>query len=171
MKASEIQETEYHPHYHGFIQAIGDVELMEAMEDEMDSLLAFLSSLPSEKLEYRYAQGKWTIPEIVSHMIDCERIYAYRALRFARKDATPLAGFDEDLYVPESRANERSMESLMAEFRAVRMATISLFESFNREQLLRSGLANNAAISVRAIGFVIIGHAAHHCKVIQERYL
>lgn len=171
MKASEIQETEYHPFYHGYILNAGDADLLETLEDEMDTLMAFFASIPVEKLDYRYAEGKWTIPEIISHMTDAERIFAYRALRFARKDATPLAGFEENDYVPESRANERSMEALMSEFRAVRMATITLFESFSREQLERRGSANDAEMSVRAIGFVIVGHAAHHCQVIEERYL
>ncbi|OFZ67634.1 MAG: damage-inducible protein DinB [Bacteroidetes bacterium RIFCSPHIGHO2_02_FULL_44_7] len=171
MKATDIQETEYHPYYNGYIQSAGDVDLLEGLEDEMDTLTAFFASLPTEKLDYRYAEEKWTIPEILAHLIDAERIFAYLALRFARKDATPLAGFDENTYVPESRANERSIEALVAEFRAVRMATVTLFESFNREQLERSGLANGAEMSVRAIGFVIIGHAAHHCAVIEERYV
>jgi hypothetical protein len=124
-----------------------------------------------DKFDYRYAEGKWTIKEIIQHLIDAERIFAYRALRFARYDATVLSGFDEDYYVLNSTANQRSIMELLTEYSAVRHTSLLLFKSFNNEQLLYSGIASNNNISVRALGFVIIGHQNHHQKIFEKRYL
>jgi len=122
-------------------------------------------------LEYRYADGKWTIKEIIQHLMDAERIFTYRALRIARKDQTPLPGFEQDDYVLPSQANKRSMEDLLNEFKAIKMATVSLYDSFSEEMLMELGTASNNPISVRAIGFIIMGHEIHHCDVIKDRYL
>jgi uncharacterized damage-inducible protein DinB len=124
-----------------------------------------------DKFDYRYAEGKWTIKDIIQHVIDTERIFAYRALRISRNDITPLPGFEENDYVENTKANERGIQDLLAEFSAVRYATLFLFKSFSEEQLKRIGTASGTAISVRAIGFIIIGHQKHHQNVFQERYL
>jgi uncharacterized damage-inducible protein DinB len=127
--------------------------------------------LPAEKLTFRYAEGKWTIKEILVHLIDDERIYAYRALRFARQDQTELPGFEQDDYALHSGANERDIHDILKEFATVRAATISLFEGFDREALLRTGIADGKIMSVRAAAYHIAGHEMRHLNIIKERYL
>jgi uncharacterized damage-inducible protein DinB len=124
-----------------------------------------------DKFDYRYAEGKWTIKEIIQHIIDTERIFSYRALRISRNDKTPLPGFEENDYVDNTDANKRGLQELLTELSAVRHATLLLFKSFSEEQLARIGIASENEISVRAIGFIIIGHQKHHQKVFEERYL
>lgn len=127
--------------------------------------------MPIEKQNYRYAEGKWTPKDILLHLVDAERIFAYRALRIARNDKTALPGFEENDYVIEAKAEERSMSSLLEEYSEVRKATISLFLNFGEEVLKRLGEASNCSVSVRAIGYIILGHEKHHVDVIFERYL
>src|SRR5690606_3947557 len=124
-----------------------------------------------EKYDFKYSPGKWTIREVVQHMIDAERIYSYRALCFARNDSTPLPGFDENEYVNNSMATTRNWEDLRLEFLSVRKSSELLFKSFNEEQLMSNGIANNSSIIVLGIGFVIVGHVAHHIRILKERYL
>ena len=124
-----------------------------------------------DKFDYRYAEGKWTIKDIIQHIIDAERIFSYRALRFARNDKAELPGFEENEYVEEANGNQRSIMELLTELSSVRHATLLLFKSFNEEQVCRVGIASNNPMSVRAIGFVIIGHQNHHQKIFEERYL
>jgi uncharacterized damage-inducible protein DinB len=171
MKASDLRSDEYGVFYGTYIQAVEDKTVLEGLSEGLSQLVDFVKSIREEKLEYRYAEGKWTIKDIILHMIDTERIFTYRALRISRGDKTPLPGFEENDYVPVAFANNRSVESLLAEFESVRKATISLFENLKEEQLLFLGTASNNAISVRAIGFIITGHQNHHLNVIQERYL
>lgn len=117
-----------------------------------------------------YAPGKWTVKQIIEHIIDAERIFQYRALCIARQDKTDFPGFDEDMYAAVSRANDRTIESLLNEFRTVRNATVSLYQNLDNDQLQYAGTANGQATSVLALGFMIIGHAIHHFNVITERY-
>lgn len=117
-----------------------------------------------------YAQGKWTAHQIIEHLSDAERVFQYRALRFARQDKTPLAGFDEDLYAAISKANDRSLHDLLEEFKAVRQSTFLLYKTFDRDQMLFSGSANGQENSVLALGFMMVGHALHHYRVLEERY-
>jgi hypothetical protein len=124
-----------------------------------------------DKFDYSYAGGKWTIKDIIQHIIDAERIFTYRALRFSRNDKTELPGFDENIYVDDANGSKRSIMELLTELSAVRHSTMLLFKTFNEEQLLRIGIASNNPMSVRALGFVIIGHQNHHQKVFEERYL
>ncbi len=131
----------------------------------------FLLSLPKEKWNYRYAEDKWTLKEMLVHMIDAERIFGYRALRIARNDATPLAGFEQNDYVPFSNAEGRNMEDILNEFEAVRMSSYFLFNSFGDAAWDRTTLVDNHPVSARAELFLIIGHARHHLKVIKEKYL
>lgn len=148
-----------------------DGRVLWHLEENLKSTTTFLSSLSEEKLAHRYAEGKWTIKEIVAHVIDDERIFAYRALRFARNDKTELPGFDQDDFARYSGANERSIENLLIEFAAVRHATIALFNSFTDEALLRSGVASGNIMSVRAAAYHIAGHEMRHLNIIKERYL
>ncbi|HRZ30790.1 MAG TPA: DinB family protein [Flavobacterium sp.] len=171
MKSSSLQSNEYANFYKPYIEALGEVVLMNELELSLSFFIDFLKTIPSEKHEFRYAEGKWTIKDIVQHLIDAERIFAYRALRIARKDKTPLPGFEENEYVETAFANKRVMNDLIEEFITVREATISLFKTFTEEQLLQMGTASEKPVSVRAIGFITLGHQKHHEKIIKERYL
>jgi uncharacterized damage-inducible protein DinB len=165
-------EGEYAPYA---IQYIGllpdDGRVLDHLRDNFQRTRDFVLSLPEEKLMHRYAEGKWTIKEILLHISDDERIYAYRALRFARNDATELPGFEQDDYTAASNANERSLESLLRELETVREATITLFDGLDDAALTRSGTANGSVMSVRAAAYHIAGHELHHVNLIQERYL
>jgi uncharacterized damage-inducible protein DinB len=130
-----------------------------------------IRSLSPEKLSYRYVEGKWTIKEVLVHISDDERIYAYRALRFARKDTTELPGFEQDAYASYSGANDREIEDILSELATVRQATISLFEGCNDRSLLRVGIADGKVMSVRAAAYHIAGHEMRHLNIIKERYL
>ena len=171
MMVSDLLPNEYSIFNSTYIKAAQNKPLLEGLIDGLPQLINFVKEIPSEKLEYRYAEGKWTIKDIILHMMDTERIFAYRALRISRGDKTPLPGFEENNYVPFAFANSRSIDSLLMEYQNVRKATISFFESLNQEQLLFLGIASNTDISVRAIGFIITGHQNHHLNVITERYL
>ena len=171
MNLSQLQNNEYSSFYKGYIEQSINLPIVDGLKYNMVETIQFYKDLPNEKGNYRYADGKWTIKEILQHIIDTERIFAYRALRIARQDQTPLPGFEQDDYVLSSNTNNRSLESLVKEFTAVRHATIELFDSFNEEMLLAIGIASQNSISVRAIGYIIIGHVNHHNTVIKERYL
>lgn len=162
---------EYAPYTIMYIGLLPDDGLiMKHLEDNLRATAAFMRALPEEKLSYRYANDKWTIKEILAHLIDDERIYAYRALRFARNDQTELPGFEQDAYAIESGANERSLDDLLEEFAAVRRSTIALFNSFDARVLTRSGVASGNVMSVRAAAYHIAGHELRHLNVIKERY-
>ena len=171
MNSNELSENEYAVFIAPYIKAIGNVELLEELEISLHDFIKFVQNIPLDKFDYRYADGKWTIKEIIQHIIDSERIFAYRALRISRNDKTPLPGYEENSYVANTNANSRSIQELLAEFSAVRHANLFLFKSFSAEQLIRMGTASDYVISVRALGFLIIGHMKHHQKVFQERYL
>jgi hypothetical protein len=157
--------------FHNYINQVAEDDLMEAFEKQSASFVRFLETIPTEKYDYRYADGKWSIREVLQHIIDAERVFAYRALRFARKDATPLPGFDENLFAANSKADARNWDKLVEEFKVVRRSSELLFQSFDREQLEANGISSNNPNYVLALGFVIVGHAAHHQRITKERYL
>ena len=171
MKSNQLPVNEYADFYKSYIQVLENVELQEELEISLHKFIKFVQNIPMDKFDYRYADGKWTIKEIIQHLIDCERVLSYRALRISRNDKTPLPGFDENSFVENTNSNQRSLQGLLTEMAVVRQATLSLFSSFSVEQLERIGMASNHQISVRAIGFIIIGHQEHHQKIFQERYL
>lgn len=171
MKTSQLHENEYSVFNATYIKAAGEVNLLEELEISLHDFIRFVQNLPMDKFDYRYAEGKWTIKEIIQHIIDTERIFAYRALRISRNDNTPLAGFDENSYASNTAANTRGLQDLLTELSAVRHSNLLLFKSFSDEQLLRVGIASDHPISVRAIGFMLIGHQKQHQKVFGERYL
>lgn len=171
MNATQLNDNEYAAFYRGYVKRLGNADLLEVLKTSEQEVLNALSDLTEEQYLYRYAEGKWTIKELLLHIIDAERVFNYRALRFARKDTTDLPGFDEDWYVDHSFANQRTASELLQEFSEVRRATISLFKSFSDETLMLSGTANGNPISVRALGFITAGHALHHLEIIKERYL
>ena len=172
MRISQLEPNEYSTFYQNYISQIADeYSLVEELEISLHRFIKFVQEIPMDKFDYRYAEGKWTIKDIIQHIIDAERVFAYRALRFARKDATELPGFEENSYVDAANGNQRSIMELLTELSAVRHANLYLFKSFKEEQLLRIGIASNNSISVRALGFVIIGHQNHHQRIFEERYL
>lgn len=171
-KIEKPQAGEYAPYTIMYIGLLPDDGLvLKHLQDNLQATKNLILSLPAEKLAYRYAEGKWTIKEILVHLSDDERIYAYRALRFARNDKTELPGFEQDDYARYSGANERSLDDILEELTTVRSATISLFNSFDNEALLRAGVANGHIMSVRAAAFHIAGHELHHINIIKARYL
>ena len=139
--------------------------------EEKKRFVELINEVPENKLSFAYAEGKWTLAELLMHIIDAERVFQYRALRFARNDKTPMAGFDQNDYVPECNAKGRSKKDLLEEYAAVRESTILLFQSFDEEALKRVGNASGSDMSTRAMGFIICGHQAHHLNIIKERYL
>lgn len=157
--------------YHRYINQVQENDLATALQNQTKDFELFLTSLPAGKRDYRYVEGKWTIKEVLQHLIDAERIFAYRALCFARKDATPLPGFDENSYADNSKAAARDWEQLVEEFKVVRQSTNILFNSFDNDQLESPGNASGKPVYVLGIGFIIVGHINHHVTVIKERYL
>jgi len=171
MNSNQLNENEYAPFYKNYIKVLGDVNLFEVLDSSLEETLKTLQNLPEEKLLFRYDNGKWTIKELVQHIIDSERVLSYRALRFSRNDPSDLQGFDEDWYVGNSNGNERNFEDILEEFTYLRKANISLFNSFSSEMMPMLGTANGSIMSVRALGFIIAGHQMHHLKIIKEKYL
>ena len=171
MKQSELAIGDYHSFYEPYIQAVGDVDLLEILERQLGNFPQFLASIPEEKLHYKYAEGKWTVAEVLVHILDAERIFQYRALRIGRGDITPLTSFDQDAYVPQSNAHERTLASLIEEYKSVRQSSLSLFQSFPEKILHRKGTASNTIVSVGALGFMICGHQKNHKGILKERYL
>jgi hypothetical protein len=157
--------------YQRYVQHVQHLELLEALRISDQMMTDFIKTLPTEKENFAYAPGKWTIKELLAHIADAERIFAYRALTFSRNDKTPLPGFDENAYVPESNARNRSLSSIATELSNLRTSTIDLFQNFSSAMLQRRGLANNTEISVVALGYVVAGHQIHHLNVVKERYL
>ena len=171
MNLNQLPVNEYSEFISTYIKPLEDVNLFEELEISLHDFIRFVREIPMDKFDYSYAEGKWTIKDIIQHIIDAERIFGYRALRISRNDKTPLPGFEENDYVENTNANGRSIQELLTEFSAVRHSNLLLFKSFSEEQLTRMGTASNHPISVRAIGFLMIGHPKHHQRVFQERYL
>ena len=161
-----------YPEYFGrYMSQVSEEDLYEAFKIQFPKIESFLHSIDEEKANFAYAPGKWTLKELLQHVIDAERIFSYRALCFARKEATNLPSFDENLYADNSGANERSWKSLCNEFINVRRSTEDLFKSFTEEMLEQKGVANNKTTSVLSVGFIILGHVAHHIKIVKEKYM
>jgi len=172
MTIKDVLNTEYAPHYANYISQVSDkYNLTEELEISIHRFIKFVQEIPMDKHEFRYAEGKWTIKEIIQHLMDAERIFAYRALRFARNDKTALPGFEENDYAAIAQADQRSIMSLLNEFSAIRHSNILMFKAFSDAELLRTGTASENEMSVRALGFVIVGHQNHHQRVFEERYL
>ena len=162
---------EYGEFYAGYVAEMPDGDVLAALERQGEETFALFSALPEERGGYRYAPGKWAIKDLVTHLADAERVFAYRALLFARGDETPLASFEQDQYVPTGNFNARTLTSLADEFAHVRATTLDLYTYLDPEALGRRGSASGFVVSVRAMAFVIAGHVAHHERVLREKYL
>ncbi len=170
--ALELLESEYNPYYKPYLDILENLELYAALRSGVQEMEDFINQDVSEAdLGYAYANDKWTVAEVLMHLVDTERVFQYRAFRFARNDQTELAGFDQDEYVMESRAKGKSKKQILEEFIAVRQSTIALFDSFDNTVLIKSGIASGAIMSVRALGLIISGHQKHHLKILKNRYL
>ncbi len=161
---------EYAPYYGTYISLVPDADILAALEKQLHETTALLSARSEADGELRYAAGKWSVKEVLGHMVDTERVFAYRAMRIARNDKTPLAGFEQDDYVKNGSFAERSLASLIEEFTSVRNATLSLFRGLEEEAWVRRGVANKNEVTVRAIAYITAGHELHHRKILREKY-
>lgn len=162
--------TEYAPNYSGYVSRVPEGDLIGLLETQRRETQSLLAGLTEAKALHRYAPGKWSVKEVIGHVADTERVFCYRAMRFARGDHTPLPGFDENLYAPAGRFDARPLSDLAAELDAVRRATVALLRSFDAEALARRGTANGKEVSVRALAYIIAGHERHHLAILRERY-
>ncbi len=165
------QPGEYPPYYETYFSALPDGDLFEILGEQARVLRDLLGELDGGEQLYRYADGKWSVKEVVGHMMDTERIFAYRALRILRGDATPLAGFEQDEYVAIAGFDDRLLDSLLDEFDAVRKASLLMLQGRPREEYFREGIASGHRLTVRALVTVLAGHAEHHIKILRDRYL
>lgn len=154
-----------------YINLVAHESVNKALRKNSKAFLKLLKRIPRKKRNYAYAQGKWTLKEVLQHIIDAERVFTLRALWFARKDGSPLPGFDENVWAASAKPSDRHWNDIAAEFKNLRIATELLFKSFNEEEMNAHGLANNNMTSVTAIGYMCSGHVAHHINIIKERYL
>lgn len=165
------EASEYAPYYGAYISLVEGNDLISALEKQIDQTQSLLLNIPEEKGIYRYAEGKWSIREVIGHLIDTERIMAYRALRFARNDATPINGFEQDPYIENADFNSCQISDLAKEFRLVRESNIRMLKHLPEEAWKRGGIASGNPVSVRALAYIIAGHEVHHLKILKERYL
>ena len=162
---------EFIPYYEKYIARVPDGDFVEILARQADETLSILRELPDNAADMAYAEGKWTVKELIGHLCDAERIFCYRLLRIGRGDQTPLEGFDENAYAPAGEFNTRSLASMLEEFAAVRAATITLIAGMPTDGWLRTGTANESPVSARAIAFIIAGHELHHREILITRYL
>ncbi len=161
-----------HSEYFGqYIKQVPEADMVSLLREQLMDTVALLRDLPPEKGDYAYAPGKWTIKQVIAHLSDTERVMAYRAMRIARGDATPLASFDQDAYVQNMDVSHRTVGDLLEEFQVVRAATIHLVKHLDEETLKRRGTASGNPASVRALVYIIAGHERHHAALLRERYL
>jgi uncharacterized damage-inducible protein DinB len=159
------------PFLKNYVKQVEESDHLQALRVSGHRMLELVYTIKEEQQDHRYAENKWSIREVLCHMIDAERIFAYRALRFARNDQTPLPGWEENNYAPVANAHNRSLKQIADEMSHVRLSTIDLFEGFTEEMLIHRGTANGNEMSVVTLGFVIAGHETHHRKILTERYL
>jgi hypothetical protein len=157
-------------YYHRYIDQVAGEDITDQLAAQLHEVEKLLEPVTDRAALARYAEGKWSIKEVIGHLIDTERIFSYRLLRIARGDATPLPGFDENAYNPEGQFDERPLPRLLTEFRAVRQSTSTLFEGLPAHAWERRGIANGQPISARALAYIIVGHVFHHLGVLRDRY-
>jgi uncharacterized damage-inducible protein DinB len=158
------------PFYHGYISQVEGEQIGRFLAEQVQELDRLLKPLDDTAARARYAADKWSVKEVLGHLTDAERIFAYRLMRIARRDATPLPGFDENAYVPAGEFDARALASLVGEFGAVRRSTLALVEGLPPDSWVRRGQASGASITARALAYIIVGHVAHHARVLRERY-
>ena len=162
------QAPEY---YQTYLQSLKEESVVEALQASAKDFNYLLNTLSNEKAEHRYAEGKWSVKDVIQHVIDAERVFVYRALRFARNDSTQLEGFEQDDYALHAASDSRDIKDLMSEFTSTRYSTISFFSSLSDDQLNRKGIASGAEFTVEILGYIIAGHLMHHLEVIHGKYI
>jgi hypothetical protein len=170
-RATRPGSDEYLEYYGRYIAKVPDGDIIETLSSQITGTGKFLRSIPESKGDHRYGPDKWSIREVIGHVSDCERVFAYRAMRFARADETPLPGFDENAYVANATFGTRSIDELVSEFEHIRHGSIHLLRGLDEAAWSRRGIANGAGISVRALAFILAGHELHHLELIRTRYL
>ena len=165
------EASEYAAYYGGYVGLVPEEDVLAALEAQAGETAALLRAVLEARADFRYAPGKWSLKEVVGHVADTERVFAYRALRFARNDPTPLPGFEENDYVRFAGAGAHRLEELAAELEEVRRATLRLFRHLPEEAWTRRGVASGSEMSVRAIARIVVGHERHHLRIVRERYL
>lgn len=170
VRKSHPDPTEHAPYYGKYIALVPDGDIVGMLRSQIESTVDLLRGVPGDREQHRYAEGKWSVREVVGHLCDAERIFCYRALRFARGDATPLQGFDENAYAANATYDDRRLSTVVEEFAAVRAASIAFFDSLTDEEWQRRGSANSQEVSVRALAWIIAGHERHHVSLLRERY-
>ncbi len=165
-----IKDTEYGAYYAQYISNVKTDDVLGALASGLLELTVFFENLPEDKQEFSYEPGKWTPKEVLLHLIDCERVFMYRAMQIARSNNVDLEGFDQDEFVANSDANARTMDSLIKEYIAVRTASIQFIQTCDETTMLKTGRASNSPLSVRAAAFITRGHEIHHVAIIKERY-
>jgi len=171
MTITRPEKNEYAEFYVNYISLVEEADVVSALQNqssEMQKTLAEISA--AEKENFRYAEGKWSVKELLGHIIDGERIFSYRALRISRGDQTPLAAFEENSYVANSNFGNSNLADLIEEFSLLRASNVLLFKNLTDEAWLRRGTASEAAVSVRALAFIMVGHVRHHENILRERY-
>ncbi|GGH26061.1 DinB family protein [Paenibacillus segetis] len=164
------QEGEFLSHFQVYIDQVPEGDLLVLFQQQPEQLLQELSVISDEQANFRYAEGKWSLKEVLGHIADTERIMSYRLLRIARGDTTPLPGFEEGLFVSNGQFDQRSVTELLQDFVVVRKSTLSLVQNLDDSAWIRIGTASGGPVSVRALAYIIYGHALHHFKIIRERY-
>jgi uncharacterized damage-inducible protein DinB len=169
--ATKPAPTEHHPEFSKYVTLVGEGDIVHTLEQQIENSLSVLRTIPSDKANFRYAPDKWSVKELLGHLIDSERIFSYRALTFARNDQTPLPGYEQNDYVRDADFDKRNLADMAEEFATVRRATIQLFRPLNETEWLRHGKANENDVSVRALAYIIAGHELHHMGVLRSCYL
>jgi len=165
------EKTEYAEFYANYVSLVNEIDIVSALQNQPDELKDLLADVSAEKENFRYAENKWSVKELLGHIVDGERVFSYRALRISRGDETPLAGFEENFYVANSNFGNSNVADLLEEFSLLRQSNVLLFKNLTDQMWLRSGTASNALVSVRALAFIMVGHVSHHTKILRERYL
>ena len=170
MTLGQPLESEYAPDYQGYVAHVTEDEILPVLRSQLDALDVLLGRVTPERETYRYAEGKWSIREIVGHLIDGERVFGYRAFCIARGESQNLPGFEQNDYILTAPYDRIDLEDLLSELRLVRLSNIAMLRNLDEESWMRIGTANDNQVSVRALAFIIAGHARHHMGVLRERY-
>lgn len=165
------EPAEYNPYFERYISLITEPDILSVLEHQSGELRTVFGLIPEDRGTFAYQDGKWTIKEVLSHLIDGERIFAYRVLRISRGDETPLEGFDQDGYIENSHANDRTFDDLISEMDSLRSANIRLLTVLDEADWKRAGTASGFPVSVRALAYIMAGHIRHHVAILKERYL
>lgn len=165
------EKTEYDSYYETYVSLVSETDILSPLENQIAEIESLFAEISEEKGAFSYAEGKWTIKELVGHLIDGEKIFAYRALRVARADETPIEGFEQDGYIENAEFNKQKLADLVRHFALLRKVNLYFFQNLSEEAWRRTGTANDSAISVRALAFIMVGHIRHHLNILKTRYL